>query len=117
MLTRVDTVSAQVPLADVARLFVAGRIAELPVVEHGRIVGVVTRDGVATALARSGPDAMVGAAPQQRVITVAPSDALADVLAQLRARPDVIALVVDHGAPVGVLTERRLAAYLEGHAA
>jgi len=117
MLSRVDTVSAHAPLADVARLFVAGRVAELPVVDRGRVVGVVTRDGLAAALARSGPEASVGVAPRQTVITVAPSDSLGDVLARLRARPDAIALVVDHGAPVGVLTEERLAAYLDSLAA
>ncbi len=111
MLQRVETVDAGEPLANVARLFVAGRVAELPVVDHGALIGVLTRDAVAHALASAGPDASVGQAECRNVFIVAPSDSLVDVLARLRATPDAVALVVDHGAPVGLLTAERLAAY------
>ena len=111
MLQRVETVEADEPLADVARLFIAGKVAQLPVVDHGTIVGVITRDAVASALADAGPDAAVGQAPTRTVIIVTPSDSLSDVLGKLREAPGSVALVVDHGAPVGLLTAERLAAY------
>lgn len=111
MLSRVETVSPEQPLDEVAVLFTRGRVAQLPVIDHGVAVGVVTRDGVATALQEAGPHALVAAAPCRHVVTVAPSDDLGSVLAQLRARPNSVALVVDHGLPVGVLTEEVLAAY------
>jgi len=111
MLQRVESVEVDQPLDEIARLFVAGRVAQVPVMDHGVAVGCVTRDAVAHALLASGPHALVGAAPCTHVVTVAPSDALGDVLAQLRARPDSVAIVVDHGAPVGVLTEDMLIAY------
>jgi predicted transcriptional regulator len=113
MLSRVETVGAEQHLEDVAQLFIAGRCAQIPVMDHGVAVGVVTRDGVATALRRSGPHALVGAAPCRHVVTVAPSDAIGDVLSQLRAKPDSVALVLDHGSPVGLLTEEVLSAYAE----
>ncbi|MDB4960608.1 MAG: hypothetical protein JWP01_607 [Myxococcales bacterium] len=116
MLSRVETVSAEQELEDVAALFIAGRVVQVPVMDHGVAVGVVTRDAVTTALQTSGPHALVGAAPCRHVVTVAPSDAIGDVLAQLRATPDSVALVVDHGAPVGLLTEEVLAAYAESFA-
>lgn len=111
MLQPVDTVDAEQALADVARLFVAGKVAQLPVVDHGTVIGVLTRDAVAHALEAEGPHASVAQARCGTVIVVAPSAPLAEVLARLRATPDAIAMVVDHGAPVGFLTEERLAAY------
>lgn len=117
MLTRLETVSPQQPLEDVALLMVAGRNAQLPVVDHGMPVGVVTRDDVALGLERNGPHACISEAPRHDVVTVTPSDSLADVLAQLRALPHSVALVVDHGEPVGLLTIERLQAYLDAHTA
>ena len=117
MLQRVDTVDSEEALADVARLFVAGKVSQLPVVDHGNIVGVITRDAVANALEHGGPNASVGEARNGTVIIVSPSDALSEVLAKLRANPDAVALVVDHGSPVGLLTAERLAAYAAEHAA
>ena len=70
-----------------------------------------TRAAVTDALQAAGPHALVTAAASRHVVTVAPSDALGDVLDQLRASPDSVALVVDHGLPVGVLTEDSLVAY------
>lgn len=112
MLSPVDVVGPEAPLEDVAQLFVAGRLAQLPIVDHGHLVGVVTRDGIAAALQLSGPHAPVAAAPYHHVVTVTPADSLSDVLARLRATPGSVAVVVDHGAPVGLLTEAQLAAYL-----
>ena len=111
LLSRVATVSPEQPLDEIAHLFTQGRVAQLPVIDHGVAVGVVTRDGVATALQESGPHALVAAARCGHVVTVAPSDDLGAVLALLRATPNSVALVVDHGLPVGVLTEEVLAAY------
>ena len=111
MLSRVDSVSPEQHLDEVARLFTAGQVAQVPVMDHGVAVGMLTRDGVTCALQESGPHALVATAPCRAVVTVAPSDDLGDVLARLRAIPNSIVLVVDHGAPVGVLTEEVLAAY------
>ena len=113
MLTRVPTVKPEQPLEDVAELFVGGRNAQLAVVEDGQPVAVVTRDDVALGLEQQGPRAVVGDAPQHDVVTVSPSDSLADVLEQLRAAPESVAVVVDHGEPVGLLTFEKLVAYVE----
>lgn len=111
LLSRVDSVTTEQHLDEVAQLFVAGRVAQLPVMDHGVPVGVVTRDAVTCAIQSAGPHALVGTATARQVVTVAPSDALGDVLERLRATPDSVALIVDHGLPVGVLTEDLLVAY------
>jgi CBS domain-containing protein len=112
MLTRLPVIKPEQPLEDIAQLLVGGRVGELAIVEDGMPVGVVTRDDVALGLEQGGPHALVCHAPQHDVVTVAPSDSLADVLAQLRAAPESVAVVVDHGEPVGLLTIDRLVTYL-----
>jgi CBS domain-containing protein len=113
MLTRLPVVAPDEALADVAQFFVGGRNGEVTVVDGGQPVGVVTRDDVALGLERSGPSARVGEAPKHDVVTVSPSDSLVDVLDELRAAPDRVAVVIDHGEPVGLLTIDRLIAYVE----
>ncbi|HLL22339.1 MAG TPA: CBS domain-containing protein, partial [Kofleriaceae bacterium] len=94
-------------------LFLGGRNHQLAVVEDGHPVGVVTRDDVAVGLEQRGPHAALSEAPHHDVLTVTPSDALADVLEQLRQHPHSVAVVVDHGEPVGLLTFERLVAYMQ----
>jgi CBS domain-containing protein len=112
MLSRVDAVSPQQPLEDAAQLLVSGRHAQVPVIDRGRPIGVITRGDVAVALQTSGPRTLIGAASCHRVLAVEPGDSLAGVIDRLRAVPDSVALVLDHGAPVGLLTLEHLAAYL-----
>src|SRR6185436_8457050 len=113
ILTRVVAVRPEQPLDEVAQLFTAGRHDLLPVVDHGEPVAVITRQDVAAGLARMGPHATVAAAPSHHVVTVMPSDPLAHVLERLQQAPDAVAVVVDHGGPVGVLTEETLIAYID----
>ena len=114
MLSRVDTVSPEQPLDYVAHLLVAGDHAQLPVVDHGQPIGVITRGDVARALQQSGPLTLVSAVCCHSALMVEPGDPLLEVLDRLRQLPDSVAIVLDHGDPVGLLTADRLAAYLAG---
>lgn len=113
MLRRVAMVSPDQPLEDAASLLLGQE--QLPVMDHGTPVGVITRGDVATALAHAGPDARVADAPHHDIVTVDPGAPLDYVLDKLRAQPDSVALVVDHGEPVGLLTSEALAAYVAMH--
>jgi CBS domain-containing protein len=113
ILTRVVAVRPEQPLDEVAQLFTSGRHDCLPVIDHGEPVAVITRQDVATGLASVGPHAPVAAAPSHHVVTVVPSDSLAHVLERLQEAPDAVAVVVDHGKPVGLLTEETLIAYID----
>lgn len=115
MLRRVEAVTPDQPLEDAAALLLRGGLDQLPVIDHGTPVGVITRSDVASALAHAGPDATVASAPQHGVVTVSPAESLDSVLDRLRQEPDSIALVVDEGHPVGVLTAEHLAAYVALH--
>lgn len=113
MLRRVAMVTPQAPLEEAASLLLAQE--QVPVIDHGTAVGVITRGDVATALAHAGPNATVAEAPHHDVVTVAPADPLDSVLDRLRQDPDAVALVVDQGEPVGLLTANALAAYVAMH--
>lgn len=115
MLRRVEAVTPQQPLEDAAALLLRGGLNQLPVMDQGMPVGVITRGDVASALAHAGPTATVADAPQHRVVLVSPADPLDEVLERLRADPDAVALVVDDGLPVGVLTAEALTAYVQLH--
>jgi CBS domain-containing protein len=112
MLSRVEAVGSGQTLADAATLVARGT-GPLPVLdEDGRPVGVVTRNSLAHALNESGPRASIAFASCGNVIEVSPSASADEVLARLRAQPDSVAMVVDHGSPVGMLTVEQLDCYL-----
>ncbi len=115
MLRRVEAVTPEQPLEEAAALLLRGGLNQLPVIDHGKPVGVITRGDVATALSHAGPSATVADAPQHRVIMVSPAESLDSVLDRLRAEPDAVALVIDDGQPVGVLTAEALATYVQLH--
>src|SRR5262249_52371195 len=114
MLTKLQTVTVDQPLEDVAQMLVAGRQSQLPVLSGGTPVGVVTRDDIAHGVEQAGPHAPLAAAPRHDALVVTPSDSLADVFALLRAMPDAVAVVIDRGNPVGILTFDSLVEYVAG---
>jgi stage IV sporulation protein FB len=115
MLRRVEAVTPEQPLEDAASLLLRGGLQQLPVIDHGTPVAVITRSDVASALAHAGPDATVASAPKHAIVMVTPAESLDAVLDKLRQHPDSVALVMDHGLPVGVLTAEHLAAYVALH--
>jgi len=113
ILTRVVAVRPEQSLDEVAQLFVSGRHDVLPVVDRGQPVAVLTRQDVAAGLERVGPHAPVAAVPLHHVVTVMPGEPVSHVLERLHQRPDAVAVVVDRGGPVGVVTEETLIAYID----
>lgn len=112
MLSRVDAVGSGQTLGDAATLVARGTGPLAVIDDDGRPVGVVTRDALAHALVASGPRASIAFAACSNVVEVGPSASAEDVLARLRAQPDSVAMVVDNGSPVGMLTVEQLSRYL-----
>jgi CBS domain-containing protein len=115
MLKRVDTVAPEERLDATASLLVADGVDVLPIFDHGRPVGAITREDIAAGLARGGPDATVAEAPRHDLFTVAPDEPLDTLFERLQKSPGTVALVVDHGAAVGTLTAEHLARYVALH--
>ena len=106
------TVRPEQSIADVAHMFVAARVSEVPVMDHGVALGVVTRNAVGKTLELDGPHTPVGLVALSDVVVVDPDAALEDVRAELEGHPGAVALVLDHGSPVGMVTREQLDAYL-----
>jgi CBS domain-containing protein len=115
MLRRVESVTSEQPLEDAASLLLRGGLQQLPVIDHGTPVAVITRSDVAKALAHAGGGATVASAPKHGIVLVTPAESLDAVLDKLRQHPDSVAVVMDDGLPVGVLTAEHLATYVALH--
>lgn len=112
ILSRLDTVSPDQPLDEVAQLLVGQSLATVPVIDQGKPLGVVTRDALAGSLKTDSPQTPIGLVTLNDVIVVAPSDSIVNVRAQLAATPGAVALVLDNGHPVGMVTEGQIDEYL-----
>ena len=111
----VETVEPSQPLREAAELMKLGDFGSVPVVENGRLVGVLTdRDIVVRAVAQGldPSSAQVGEVASTGPVTVEPDQDLAEAL-RLMAQHRVRRLpVVDDGKLVGVLSQADVA--LEG---
>lgn len=108
----VETVTPSQPLRDAAKLMKSGDFGSVPVVEDGRLVGVLTdRDIVVRAVAQ-GIDttaAQVGEVLSTGPVTVEPDQELDEALV-LMARHRIRRLpVVEQGTLVGVLSQADVA--------
>ena len=117
MTRRIDLIDIDESLASAASRMVDGGSSILPVVDHGRMVGAVTRGDLAEAMLDAGPDAPIASAPRHDVVRVMPNQPLDQVLDELQAAPDAIAVVVDGELPVGLVTPEQLAMYVALHPA
>lgn len=114
--TSTVTVNPEQPLEDVAQMFVANRATQMPVISGGVALGVVTRNAVGETLEHEGPHTPVGLVSLKDVIVVEPNAPIDDVIAELDGHPGAVALVLDHGSPLGMVTREQLDAYLEARA-
>lgn len=115
MIRELETVDIDAPVEQAAdRMLAAGHL-QLPVTDHGRIAGVVTAPELASAVASRGEHAPVRAALRRDVPTLAPEETLDSALALFERTGSDLALVVDHGVVIGVLTTAQLAGYAALH--
>jgi Zn-dependent protease/predicted transcriptional regulator len=106
---QIDVVRSDEEIGEAARLLVTTGQQQLPIVDEGETVGVLTRTDVARGLDHAGPRATISEAPHHTAITVGPSESLEGVFDRLSHEPDSIAVVVDRGVPVGIVTTDQLA--------
>lgn len=108
-------IAADAPLGEAACRLVQTGQHELPIVDHGEAIGVLTRNDVAAGIKDVGPEAPIAKAPHHEAITVAPYASLDGVVDQLAHAPNAIAVVVEDGAVLGVVTPQQLATFVELH--
>lgn len=104
MVTEFRTVSPNDSLARAVDHVVAGFQNDFPVVDDGRVVGVLTRADLLAALPQRGPDAKVRDVMQCRFETADPSEMVGDVFARLQDDGCRSLPVVRGGRLVGIVT-------------
>jgi Zn-dependent protease/CBS domain-containing protein len=108
MVTDFRALSPQDPLARAVDHVLAGFQQDFPVVEQGRVAGVLTRADLLNALARRGQEARVGEVMQRDIETAGPLDMLEGVLGRLQKRGCHTLPVVHNGQLVGLVTTDNL---------
>jgi Zn-dependent protease/CBS domain-containing protein len=87
-----------------AQWVLAGFQQDFPVVDEGRVVGVVTRQDLSTALAANNPQALVQDVMQREFVTASPREMLYTAFSRLQECHCRTLPVVDNGGLVGLLT-------------
>jgi len=112
MLTDFRTVSPDDPLERVVELILTGWQQDFPVIEGGRISGVLTRGDLLNALAQQGLDRLVRDVMQREFEVVDASEMLENVLPRLQACSCHSMPVVRGGELVGLLTMDNVGEFL-----
>jgi Zn-dependent protease/CBS domain-containing protein len=99
-------------LSEAVGHILAGFQQDFPVVEDGRLVGILTLNGLTAALARHGPESRVGDAMQQEFITAHPREMLQSAFARLQDGHCRTLPVVQDDRLLGLLTADNVAEVL-----
>ncbi|HOJ62687.1 MAG TPA: site-2 protease family protein [bacterium] len=104
MLTNFNVLRATDTLASAVELILSGSQQDFPVMEHGRVVGILTRGDLLVALARQGQETPVSEVMRTDVETVDACDMLESVFPRMHSTESRTMLVLDHGELAGLLT-------------
>lgn len=108
MITNFRTLAPHDSLGRAVDHVLAGFQQDFPVVEEGRVTGVLTRSDLLNALAQRGRDARVDEVMQRDIETADPLDMLEGVLGRLNRRGCHTLPVVHNGQLVGLVTTDNL---------
>jgi acetoin utilization protein AcuB len=111
------TTGANRPISVVRELMERYKIRHLPVVELGRLVGIVSERDLDrwSALPEANPDAVpVSRVMSRQVLMVAPEEKVAEVAASMSSRKVGSAVVVRRGDIVGIFTTTDALQALQG---
>lgn len=112
MVTKFQVVSPRDTLAEVARQVLASFQQDFPVVDEGRVVGMITQRSLFEALATDGRDGVVANAMQAEFATATPGEMVAEVIPRLQAASLRSIPVLDGGRIVGLLTTENISELL-----
>ena len=112
MITRFLTLSPSDTLAHALQLGLGGFQQSFPVVDGGRVVGVLTRDAAVEALRSVGAEVPVGQVMRREVDVVDSHDPVERVLPKLSSADAAPVVVTDGGLVVGMVTPDSLAELL-----
>ena len=111
MMTTFETVAPGDSLEQVSRLILSGSQQDFPVMDHGQVVGVVTRDGLLKALAQKG-DPPVSEIMRRDIATADSSDMLEGVFQRMQESTCRTLPVLHNQRLVGLLTAENFGEFL-----
>lgn len=112
MITDFHTLSPSDPLRRGTEAILAGFQHDFPVVDDGRLVGVVTRASMLKSLAEHGPDSLTADAMTTEFETVDPQELLDAAAMRLQASGGPSLLVVRDGRLCGILTMENVGEFM-----
>jgi Zn-dependent protease len=112
MITDYCTLDDSDPVKRAVEIVLAGSQRDFPVLERGRLVGVLTQRRLLEVLSRQGGSTPVGRAVDETTITVGPKEMLDVALDRMRTAGCPMAPVIVEGRTVGLLTLENVVEYL-----
>ncbi|MBD3237130.1 MAG: CBS domain-containing protein [Candidatus Eisenbacteria bacterium] len=116
MIRRFESLSGHDSLGRAAEFLLATHQQDFPVVEAGKVIGVLTRPALVRGLTERGPSAPVSAAAAEAYLALEPGEPLQDAVEQLQAEKQKVGLVFDGAQLVGMLTEENVREFFQLHA-
>jgi len=110
--TDFKTISPSDTLAHAVQLMLHGSQQDFPVVDAGRLVGILTRRELLKALSKSGPDSSVSNAMRKEYPIVSSSDALQTAMEKLQDPECRVLPVMEAGRLVGLFTLENLGEFV-----
>lgn len=117
MLTDFYTLTSSDALDRAVQLILAGSQQDFPVVENGRVVGVLTREGLMKALAQHGPSYPVAQAMRTDFLLADAAEMLQNAFARLQGCECRIMPVVKNDQLVGLLNMENIGEFMMIHSA
>lgn len=112
MITDFRTLSPTDPLSRAAELIIAGTQQDFPVVEHNRVVGILTRAKLIEGLANLGPNAPVAEVMENEYLTMEPTEMLETAFARLQGCDCHTVPVIAGERLVGIVTPDNVGEFL-----
>lgn len=104
MLTDFRTLAPQDSLADATQLLLAGSQTDFPVVNDGRVVGILDHSSLFEALRERGDRALVGAVMRSEFVTLRPDQSLEEALTEVHTAGALTMAVIEADRFIGLLT-------------
>ena len=112
MITNFEFLSPNDELSEAVKLVLDGSQQDFPVLEQGRVKGMLVRTDIFATLAKGDVDANVRSVMRENFPIAAPDEALQSVLTRLHETEAATIPIVDNGYLVGLITMENLAEYL-----
>ena len=112
MITDVRTLAPADPLARAMQLTLAGFQQDFPVIEHGAVVGVLTRQDLVRGLTEGSPQTAVATVMRRDFQVATPDEPVEQALTRLKACACQAMPVVRRGQLLGVLTKENVGEFI-----